>query len=298
MKTVVGLGEVLWDILDNEQHLGGAPANFAYITRLMGDEGIIASRVGADALGESAKDRLQALGLSTDFIQIDGVHPTGSVRVKLDGKGCARFEILAPVAWDFLEWTPEWQKLAETADAVCFGSLAQRTQQSRDVILRFLRALRPKAVRIFDVNLRPPFYSQGILVESMKLADIVKLNHEELPHIMSMGGHVHRDERTSAQSLITLYGLKLVCVTRGSRGSLLVSQSGSHEQPAFEIKVADTVGAGDAFTAALVHEYLRGGSLDAMNGSANLVGAWVASEVGATPTPKNGALKQSLREIG
>jgi fructokinase len=147
------------------------------------------------------------------------------------------------------------------------------------------------------VNLRPPFYSHEILAESMKLADVVKMNDHELPEIMSLAGLSHIDEKSSARRLIYLYNLKLVCVTRGSRGSLLVSRTDFHEQPGCQIKVADTVGAGDAFTAALVHEYLRGDSLERMNQVANRVGAWVASQVGATPTPKDGLLEQSLAEI-
>jgi len=296
-KTIVGLGEVLWDMLADRKHLGGAPANFAYITRLMGNEGIVASRVGADPLGDAAKTRMEELGLSTAFVQADATHRTGCVHVEVDDLGNAKFDIAANSAWDFLEWTPQWQQLAVKADAVCFGSLAQRSPQSHDTIGRFLRATRPEAVRVYDVNLRPPFYSPDILAECMKLASIVKMNDHELPEIMSLAGLSHVDEKSSARRLIYLHNLKLVCVTRGGRGSLLVSATDSHEQPGCCVKVADTIGAGDAFTAALTHEYLREASLSRMNRMANQVGAWVASQVGATPTPKNGALEQSLAEI-
>jgi fructokinase len=295
-KRVVGLGEVLWDLLPERTCLGGAPANFAYITTLMGDQGIVASRVGEDSRGVEALRRMEELGLDIDHVQTDREHPTGAVNVKIDVQGFAQYEILHPVAWDFLEWTLEWQHLAEKADAVCFGSLAQRSEHSRATIRRFLKAAEG-AVRVFDVNLRQSYYSPDVLDESMKLADIVKLNDEELPRIMSLSKLPHRDERSSAQRLLEAYQLRLVCVTRGGRGSLLVQSGNASEHGGFRVHVADTVGSGDAFTAGLVHEYLHGASLELMNEVANLVGAWVASEVGAMPTPKRGALEHSLAEI-
>jgi fructokinase len=300
-KRVVGLGEVLWDLLPGRTCLGGAPANFAYITTLMGDQGIVASRVGEDSRGLEALRRMEELGLDIDHVQTDRASPTGTVKVELDGNGAPRFEIAHPVAWDSLAWTPDWQRLAENVDAVCFGSLAQRSEASRATILKFLRATPPGTLRVFDVNLRQSYYSHEVLAESMRLADIVKLNDEELPKIMSLGKLPHKDEVSSAQRLISAYDLKLVCITRGGRGSLLVCDKAARgcpsEHPGFHVRVADTVGSGDAFTAGLVHEYLHGASLDLMNEVANLVGAWVASEVGAMPAPKRGALEHSLAEI-
>ena len=294
---VVGLGELLWDLFPAGQQLGGAPANFAYITSLLGDEGIPASRLGRDSLGLDAIHRLGELGLFTEFIQKDTDHPTGTVKVEVDRTGQPRFEISESVAWDFLEWTPQWQNLAQQADAVCFGSLAQRSEQSRTTIRRFLAASRKDAVRIFDVNLRQNFYTVEILAESMKLATVVKLNHEELPIIMRSFELENRGEEDSARQLLSSHELKLVCVTRGNAGSLLVSANERSEHPGFKVKVADTVGAGDAFTAALVHGYLRGTPLAQINDSANRVGAWVASQSGATPAPKAGSLPKTLAEI-
>jgi len=306
-KTVVGLGEVLWDILPDATHLGGAPANFAYITSLMGDRGVVASRVGADARGQEARRRMEALGLPVTFLQTDTDkdHPTGTAQARVDGKGQASFVIAQPAAWDFMEWAAQWQDLAREADAVCFGSLAQRLSQSRETIRNFLRATSRDAVHIFDVNLRGDFFSRELLAESMNLADIVKLNDEELPVVMKLGGLAHSggdgaghgSEKSSAEKLLSLYDLELVCITRGNRGSLLVSKSGSSEHAGFRVQVADTIGAGDAFTAGLTHEYLHGASLDGMNEVANRVGAWVASQPGATPTPRQGALENSLTEI-
>jgi fructokinase len=296
-KKVVGLGEVLWDILPGRTCLGGAPANFAYITTLMGDQGIVASRVGEDSRGIDALRRMEELGLDIDHVQTDRERATGTVNVKLDDRGQAEFEIAQPVAWDFLDWSPDWRRLAETADAVCFGSLAQRSAASRATICQFLQATSPGTVKIFDVNLRRSYYSPDTISNSTRLADIVKLNDEELPKIMSLLKLPHKDERTSARRLMAEYDLSLVCVTRGGKGSMLVRGDECSEHRGFSVKVADTVGSGDAFTAGLLHEYLHGASLDLMNEVANLVGAWVASEVGAMPTPKRGALEHSLAEI-
>jgi fructokinase len=297
-NTIVGLGELLWDLFPAGKQLGGAPANFAYITSLLGDNGIPASRLGDDPLGHEALHRLGELGLSTEFIQQDGDHPTGTVKVELDHAGQARFEIARPVAWDFFDWTPQWQQLAQRADAVCFGTLAQRAEHSRTTMRSFLLANRPGALRVCDINLRQTFFTAEVVAESMKLATIVKLNHEELPRVMRLGALEHRAEEDSARRLLSAYDLKLVCITRGTNGSLLVSANERSEHPGFTVKVADTVGAGDAFTAALVHGYLRGRSLVELNETANRVGAWVASQPGGTPAPEAGDLNQSLAEIG
>ena len=297
-RTVVGLGELLWDLLPSGKQLGGAPANFAYITNLLGDTGIPASRVGSDSLGEEALRRLAQLGLSADFVQKDPIHPTGTVQVEIDNAGQPRFDILEAVAWDFLEWTAAWKQLASEADAVCFGSLAQRSALSQSTIRSFLQSTRPEAARIFDVNLRQNFYSREVLAESMKLATIVKLNHEELPKIMHLFELENRGEKDSARRLLSLHHLKLVCVTCGNGGSLLITSNECSQHPGFKVKTADTVGAGDAFTAAMVHGFLRGTALAQLNETANRVGAWVASQPGAMPAPKADGLQQTLAEIG
>ena len=294
---MIGLGELLWDLFPSGKKLGGAPANFAYISSLLGDYGIPASRIGRDLLGEEAVLRLTELGLPSSFIQEDTSHPTGTVNVEVDDRGQPRFEIAESVAWDFLEWTAQWQILAEQSHAVCFGSLAQRSPRGRSTIRNFLTATKPDAARVFDVNLRQNFYSPEILSESMKLATIVKLNHEELPKITQVLGLNHEDGESSARLLAARYNLKLICITRGDGGSLLVTPKARATHPGFRVKVADTVGAGDAFTAALVHEYLCGASLESMNEIANRMGAWVASEVGATPVLKPGGLEKTLAGI-
>jgi fructokinase len=294
MRKVVGLGELLWDLFPSGRKLGGAPANFAYISNLLEDHGIVASRVGNDELGREATHRVNALGVETREIQEDASHATGMVKVSLDAAGQAKFEITESVAWDYLEWTPEWRELAKSCAAVCFGSLAQRATQSRGTIQAFVREARQTALCIFDVNLRQAFYCKETLERSMELAHIVKLNHEELPVVSKLLGNENADEKQTTGWLRDKFELELVCVTRGSQGSLMWSATETHEHPGFQVKIVDTVGAGDAFTAAMTHHFLRGSSLAAMSEAANRVGAWVASQAGGTPVPDEETL-HSLR---
>ena len=168
------------DLFPGGSQLGGAPNNFAYMINLLGDRGLVASRVGKDELGSQTKRKLESLTLETSFLQIDSIHPTGTVRVLFDQAGQPIYEITESVAWYFLEWTEAWRSLTQRVSAVCFGSLAQRSPESRNTIRQFLHSLRPGTLRVFDANLRQSFYSAEILSESTRLADILKLNHEEL----------------------------------------------------------------------------------------------------------------------
>lgn len=290
--TVVGLGELLWDMFPQGKQLGGAPANFAYMTVLLGDSGIVASRVGEDRLGDEAIWQLKSSGLDISGIQRDGKHATGTVMLQLDAKGQAEYRFMEDVAWDHLEWTPGWRKLAESADAVCFGSLAQRAGESRKTIREFLKAMRPGTACIFDVNLRERFFNKELLRESAQHASILKLNHEELPRLAEVLGMPHVSDEATARRLIEESEIRLVCITRGARGSLLVTATEQNEHPGFSVRVADTVGAGDAFTAALVHHALRKAPLGAMNEAANRMGAWVASQEGAMPSADEAVLEE------
>ena len=282
--TIVGLGEILWDVFPTHKQLGGAPANFAYISGLLGERSIVATRIGNDELGNEVIRRLQALGLGTSYVQRDPRHPTGTVKVEVARDGQPRFDIVHPVAWDFLEWTPELESLAKRADAICFGSLVQRGPQSRETIHRFLNSTREDAVRIFDVNLRQAFFSAEILASSAQKANILKVNHEEFPIVVNaLSRRPLDDHLRSAQWLCRRFDLDLVCITRGANGSILVKSLEHHEHPGYKVMVTDAVGSGEAFTATLIHHYLRGSSLEVMNDAANRVGAWVASKAGATP---------------
>lgn len=280
---IVGLGELLWDLLPDGKQLGGAPANFAYHAALLGDRGAIASRLGDDALGAEARDLVSNLRLPLEHLQTDADHPTGTVQIEISPGGEPDFTIVPDVAWDFLAWTPRLEELASQADVVCFGSLAQRSPRSRQTIRAFLDATRHGALRIFDVNLRQAYYSAEVLTESLRRANVVKLNDEELPILLERAGLRAEDDQSGVMRLLEAFELDLVCVTRGARGSLLASRSEVVDHPGLETAVADTVGAGDAFTAAMAHHLLRGAPLRRLSEAANRLGAWVAGQVGATP---------------
>jgi fructokinase len=297
LATVVGLGEILWDLLPSGRQLGGAPANFAYCSHLLGNRAIVASRVGDDRLGREVRESLVRFGVADEFLQTDPAQPTGAVRVEINPEGQPKFEIMYPAAWDFLEPNESWETLAHSADAVCFGSLAQRSPESRGTIRKFLDSTRPEALRIFDVNLRQSFYSDEIIGSSLGLANIVKLNHEELPVLAKILQIDTTDNSSFCRQILEKFEVQLVCVTRGGNGSLLADKNGTHEHAGFRVAVKDTVGAGDAFTAGLVHEGLRGGSLASMNDTANRMGAWVASHAGAMPPASESEMKSTLGRL-
>ncbi len=285
MALVVGLGELLWDVLPDGKRLGGAPSNFAYISSLLGNHATLVSRVGNDDLGREAVARVSNLGVDASHIQVDSVHPTGTVSVTLDDRGIADFRIVREVAWDYIEWNADIRQLAAQAEVVCFGTLAQRQEPSKSTIHHFLRATRESCLRIFDVNLRQSYYDATILKTGFALATVVKANDEELPVVLQACGlPTSSDEGADAELLMQHFGMELICITRGQKGSLLMKKDASYsEHPGFRVQVADTVGAGDAFTAALAHYYRLGHSLDTINAAANRIGSWVASHKGATP---------------
>jgi fructokinase len=287
---ILGIGELLWDMLPEGPALGGAPANFTVMAGRLGNHAVILSRIGRDDLGRRAIDRLDPLPVDTSNLEVDPVHETGRVTVKFEN-GEPHYTIHQPAAWDFFELTDEWVKLAERADAICFGSLAQRSVESRKTI-QTLAANTPSAcIRVFDVNLRAPFYSPEVIQESLELATVVKMNEQEAPTILDLLGLVVSGESTTANYLLVCAqrllqefpALELVAITRGGSGSLLVNREEWHDHPGLPVKVADPIGAGDAFTAAMTHYILRGAGLAALNAAGNRWGGWVASQSGAMP---------------
>lgn len=283
-RLVVGLGELIWDLFPEERRLGGAPSNFAYISRLLGNDAAVASRVGRDALGEEAVQRLERAGLSTVHLQRDDAHPTGTVGVRIGANGEPHFNVNENSAWDYLEWTPGWAELAARAGVVCFGTLGQRRPEARATIESFLAATRLDALRLFDVNLRHSFFTPEMLARSLRLSTIVKLNAEELSAAGAMLDVNTSGELQTARALLELFDLRLVAVTRGASGSLLVTSDEADEHPGFRAgQVADTIGCGDAFGAALAHCLRRGAPLALANEIANRVGSWLATQEGATP---------------
>lgn len=278
-KVIVGIGEILWDMLPSGKALGGAPANFAYHATRLGEEGWAVSAIGPDALGREildivAEKRLKSLISCTD-------KPTGTVQVELDAKGVPTYTIMEDVAWDNIPFTPEMEALARRADAVCFGSLVQR-MASRESVLRFLRATRPDTLKVFDINLRQHYYSREVLEESLKLVDILKINDEEIRIVADLFG-LEGDDVAACRALIGRYDLRLVILTKGADGSEVITAGETIPQPAGEAKVVDTVGAGDSFTAAFVVAYLRGDSLADAQRLASDTAAFVCSCKGAMP---------------
>jgi len=279
---VVGLGEALWDMLPAGKHLGGAPLNFAYIASLLGEHAVIASRIGNDSLGTEIQTELAGRHLDTGGIQNDSKLLTGTVDVRFRG-GQPEYEIRQPVAWDALEWTPKWREIAAKCDAVCFGSLAQRAPKSRQTIQNFLENTRPGCLRVFDINLRRPFYGREVVESSLHLANILKLNDLELPEIAAIVSLRGDSTEALMQELLDQFGLKIVLVTCGEHGATAANEEKIASHPGFKVRVRDTIGAGDAFTAAAIHCILRGIDLEKTLAFANKWASWVASQAGAMP---------------
>ena len=278
-KVNVGIGEILWDMLPGGKALGGAPANFAYHAQRLGEEGWAVSAVGDDPLGAEILDLVAEKKLHGIITVTD--KPTGTVLVELDERGVPAYNITEDVAWDNIPFTPEMESLAARADAVCFGSLVQR-MNSRDSILRFLRATRPQALKVFDINLRQHYYSPEVIDASLKLADILKINDEEIRTVADMFG-LGDDDTAACRRLSDRYGLKLVILTKGARGSEVITADEVIPQAVGEVKVVDTVGAGDSFTAAFVVACLRGCSLPEAQRLASETASYVCSRKGAMP---------------
>jgi fructokinase len=286
--TIVGLGEALWDVLPGGKVLGGAPLNVAChvhaILRERDGNAVVASRVGTDALGDEVVHELARRGMSTQFVQRDAARATSTVNVELLA-GQPTFTFTPDIAWDHLEFTPQWAELATCCDAVCFGTLAQRSPQSRAAIWKFLDAA-PQAIRLFDVNLRQGFYDRESIAEGCRRATLVKLNEQELPIVaelltLSAGSASHQ-----LRQIIDSVGVEAAILTRGERGTLLVLADRTVDLPPVSYPAApaaDAVGAGDACSAGMLVGWLLGMPVERVASLANHLGAYVASQAGATP---------------
>jgi len=279
---VAGLGEVLWDLLPGGKQLGGAPSNFAFHAQALGAESVIVSAAGSDPLGEELLETLVSRGLSDEYIAVEESLPTGTVDVRLDPQGKPEFVIHENVAWDSIRLTGPLQELARGLSAVCFGTLAQRSSISRSTIRDMLRATPPACLRVFDVNLRQGFYSRDILRESLALSSCLKLNEEELPEVARLLS-VEGTEREILQGLLDRFNLQMIALTRGENGSLLFTGTESSEVEPPRIEVADTVGAGDAFSAALTVGLLQNLPLEVINRRAAALAGYVCTREGAMP---------------
>jgi fructokinase len=299
MKTtppfqIVGIGEVLWDLLPTAKQLGGAPANFVCHAHALSASARLISRVGDDPAGREILASFRARGLSTETIAVDAIAPTGSVSVEVDARGHPRFTIHENVAWDRMEADAAALAAVRNADAVCFGSLAQRTHLVRATVATLLAATRADALRIFDINLRPPFVDDEVIRQSLAAANVLKLNEQELPVLAELF-QLSGDPARQLAMLAERFSLRLIALTCGGDGSMLFADGELMTQAALPATVRDTVGAGDSFTAAVAIGMLRNWSLEQISRHANAVAAFVCSQSGATP-PLPEALRRPFVE--
>ena len=280
MGKIIGIGEILWDMLPQGKQLGGAPANFAYHVCRLGGDGWAVSAIADDMLGNEIKSVLGKKNLNTCLCEVSA--PTGTVAVTLDGAGVPSYEITENVAWDMVPYSPEIEALAKSAEAVCFGTLAQRADVSRNTIMKFLDSVPQNCLKVYDINLRQHYYSEEIIRKSLEISDILKINDEELvivADLFSLSG----DQEEICRSLIDKFSLRLVILTKGSKGSDVVTRDGMHGIVPLDVDVVDTVGAGDAFTAAFVVSYLKGDSIEEAHKLSGEVSSYVCTKSGAMP---------------
>ena len=285
-RKIVGMGEALWDCLPDGKKLGGAPANFAYHAGQFGFDTLAVSALGEDALGEETIAALEEHKLNYLMPRIP--YPTGTVQVTLDEQGIPTYNIREGVAWDNIPFTPEIEEVAKTCQAVCFGSLAQRSVVSRETIGKFLDATPSDCVKIFDINLRQSFFTKEIIEASMRRCNILKINDEELVVVSRMFELPDLDEEKRCKQLIKDYNLDILVLTCGTNGSYVFTADKSYYQPTPKVEVADTVGAGDSFTGSFCAALLKGKSIPEAHELAVKVSAFVCTQNGAMPTlPKD-----------
>lgn len=289
-RYVVGFGEALWDVLPEGKKLGGAPANFAYHVGLfLGQENTLAvSALGEDALAAETEAALDEHGLS--YLMPRVPFPTGTVQVQLDAEGIPTYDIKVGVAWDNIPFTPEMEEVARSCKAVCFGTLAQRNEVSRQTIYRFLEATPADCMKIYDINLRQHFYTKEIVQASLMHCNILKINDEELETLAKMFGYSSLDTEDQCWLILGKYGLKRVILTCGVNGSYVYSEGRSSYVETPHVEVADTVGAGDSFTAAFCAATLKGLSSIKAHKLAVDVSAYVCTQKGAMPAMPNDLL--------
>ena len=282
-RFVVGLGEVLWDVLPEGKKLGGAPANFAYHSgQFLGTDNTIAiSALGEDELAEETVEALREHGLNDLMPRVP--YPTGTVQVQLDEKGIPTYDIKEDVAWDNIPFDGDIQEIARNCRAVCFGSLAQRNAVSRETIHKFLDATPADCVKIFDINLRQHFYTKEIIKESLQRCNILKINDEELELIGQMFGYPSLDMENKCWLILGKYNLDMLVLTCGTDGSYVFTPGQMSFQPTPKVTVADTVGAGDSFTGSFCAAILSGKPVREAHKLAVEVSAFVCTQNGAMP---------------
>lgn len=281
--VIVGIGEALWDVLPEGKKIGGAPANFAYHVSQFGLDSYVVSAIGKDKLGEEIVENFNDKKLTYLLPEVD--YPTGTVQVEIDQVGVPQYNIKENVAWDNIPFTKELEKIAKHTKAVCFGSLAQRSVVSRTTILNFLDAM-PKGddvLKVFDINLRQGFYSKDIICESLRRCNILKINDEELVTVSRLKGYPGIDLQDKCWILLGKYNLKMLILTCGVNGSYVFTPGNVSFQPTPKVEVADTVGAGDSFTATFISSIIKGLPVEEAHKKAVEVSAYVCTQNGAMP---------------
>lgn len=279
--VIVGIGEILWDVFPSKRELGGAPANFVYHTSQFGFEGYVVSAVGQDKEGDDIVESLRVRELRHHTYRSS--YPTGTVMVEVDADGVPSYTITENVAWDNIPYSDQLDQLAERTKAVCFGSLAQRNKVSRQTINRFLDKVPSDSLRIFDINLRSKFYSRNTIANSLKHCNVLKINNEELKVVAALFGLKNSDEVELCRYLLDTYQLRIVILTSGTNGSYVITESETSFRVTPSIVVVDTVGAGDAFSAAFVSAIIKNKPIDIAHKFAVEVAAFVCTQRGAMP---------------
>jgi fructokinase len=289
IPQIVAVGELLWDLLPSGARLGGAPANFAVFCARLGNCSVLVSSLGNDDYGNAARSMLLQPNLDLTQLQMSETYPTGTVEVTFSANNQPSYVISRGVAWDFIQLTPDLLATVRAADAICFETLPQRHEVSRSTIRSMVEAAARECVRVCDINIRMPDCSPEVLRWSVAHADIIKVSEEELPLTFSFLGGLglptqQLTPETASRALLENFpDCKLVATTLGAEGSMVTTREGTFKHPGFPVKLVDTVGAGDAFTAGLLHAYLRGASPPLMAKVGNLCGSYVAGQQGATP---------------
>lgn len=290
-NIIVGMGEALWDVLPEGKKIGGAPANFAYHVSQFGFDSRVVSAVGNDKLGDEILQVFDGKQLKYQLPKVN--YPTGTVQVALDNQGVPCYDIKENVAWDNIPFTDELKRLALSTRAVCFGSLAQRNEVSRTTINRFLDTMPDMEgqLKIFDINLRQGFYTKKIIRESCRRCNVLKINDEELVVISRLFGYPGIDLQDKCWILLAKYNLKMLILTCGTNGSYVFTPGVISYQETPKVPVADTVGAGDSFTATFTASLLKGKSIPEAHKLAVEVSAYVCTQSGAMPV-----LPETLKE--
>ena len=282
-RYIVGIGEALWDCLPEGRKIGGAPANFAFHAGQFGFQSLAVSAIGNDELGDEILEELNQRNLCNLLERVD--FPTGTVQVALDEKGIPCYEILEGVAWDNMPYSEKLDEIARNCQVVCFGSLAQRNEVSRETINRFIDAMPESedSLKVFDINLRQNFYDEEIITSSLKKCNVLKINDEELVIVSRMFGYPELSQSEACRRILDAYGLRMLILTCGTDGSYVFTAGETSFHPTPKVEVADTVGAGDSFTGSFIASILKGKSILEAHRRAVEVSAYVCTQNGAMP---------------